>query len=144
MNKDLKILNKLLLKRFEHSTAIKSIAKNLSDKISTNVFDRYKDNIILQNNMTFKLLGVSCSDDFYYYTDIYTVKKIGIRLSYVCTSKLPKDKRENLERAIESYKKDKYFGCNPYKVPIYFSLGFNINSDKLINNTYNLDLENIE
>ena len=89
--------------------------------------------------MEFELVGVRTQ--FYTHYLKNELDKIRIRLAFFCKSKLPKNKREHLEKVKEKYKKEQWLEYNNYKFPIWKELDYYVKVEDVLSGNINLLIE---
>ena len=102
--------------RFKADTTLRAIEKRIREIAEERTFEKYKSEILINDEMEFELVGVRTQ--FYTHYLKNELDKIRIRLAFFCKSKLPKNKREHLEKVKEKYKKEQWLEYNNYKFPI--------------------------
>ena len=134
------ILNEQIKNRYIANSTIEAIEKKVISITKKFIFKKYKDKKLLRNGLEFELLGVMV--DFEHYDiDNFSISKIEIELAYFCISKLPKHKREKLEKAKEYFFKTERLEHNNYEIPIWEGISYTLNLKDVLEENVNLRIE---
>ena len=136
-------LKELLLKsiqdRFFAEVKIKAIEKKIETNLNKKLFEKYKNTSYFKYGMNFKLIKVS-SELGNWSSSRLEINEVEVNLFFITTSKLPKNKRERLNKAVEYLDKNGRFEWNSFKIPIWETLCYNIELDKLLEDNVNLQI----
>lgn len=127
-----------LRERFKAGTTLRAIEKRIESIAEKKTFEKYKNVTLVNDGMEFELTNVkarifSCSSSI-------IIENIDLSLAFFCKSKLPKIKREKLEKLKETYKKHECI-FDYGKKPIAKQLDYSIELDKIISGEINLRIE---
>ena len=125
--------------RFKADTTLRAIEKRIREIAEERTFEKYKSEILINDEMEFELVGVRTQ--FYTHYLKNELDKIRIRLAFFCKSKLPKNKREHLEKVKEKYKKEQWLEYNNYKFPIWKELDYYVIVEDVLSGNINLLIE---
>lgn len=125
--------------RFKADTTLRAIEKKIREMAEERTFEKYKSKILINDEMEFELIGVRTQ--FYTHDLDNELDKVRIRLAFFCKSKLPKNKREHLEKVKENYKKEHWLEYNNYKFPIWKELDYRVKIEDVLSNNINLLIE---
>jgi uncharacterized protein YbcC (UPF0753/DUF2309 family) len=125
--------------RFKADTTLRAIEKRIREIAEERTFEKYKSEILINDEMEFELVGVRTQ--FYTHYLKNELDKIRIRLAFFCKSKLPKNKREHLEKVKEKYKKEQWLEYNNYKFPIWKELDYYVKVEDVLSGNINLLIE---
>ena len=125
--------------RFKADTTLRAIEKRIREIAEERTFEKYKSEILINDKMEFELVGVRTQ--FYTHYLKNELDKIRIRLAFFCKSKLPKNKREHLEKVKEKYKKEQWLEYNNYKFPIWKELDYYVKVEDVLSGNINLLIE---
>lgn len=119
----LNLLNKAIQERYFASTAIEALESRIQESAEMYVMELYSSKRLIRGELEFELIGVRAmywnpSDNITY------TEKIRLTLYYICVSKLPKDKQLRVEETRKLYKKDRHFGWNSFKIPLWHELKY--------------------
>lgn len=128
-----------LKERFKANAVVKELEKQINKIAEQKTLEKYKDKPLFRDNMEFELLGVSAS--FWTYPEDTKVRKVNITLAYTCKSKLPKAKRDKLQKVKDDYEKYKCLEWNNYKIPIWHSINYSVELQSVLDGNINLLIE---
>lgn len=128
-----------LKERFKANATVEAIERRIKSIAEIKTFEKYKSKTLLNDGMEFELVGVTAR--FCTYNSEIKPNNIGLSLAFFCKSKLPKEKREKLERVKLNYKNGGYLGWNPYKKPIWKELHYNVELENVLSGNFNLSIE---
>jgi hypothetical protein len=128
-----------LKERFKANATVEAIEKKIISIAESKTFEKYKNKKLLNDGMEFELVGVQAS--FYTYDSDLKINKVDLSLAFFCKSKLPKEKREKLDRVKLKYEKDKYLEWNNYKIPIWKKLCYSVELENVLSDNINLRIE---
>jgi hypothetical protein len=134
-----KFLIEAIQKRFSLNATVKAIEEEITEIAKRITLNKYKDNILFSDGLEFELGGVKAN--LSHWQGDLKLNKVELKLTYFCTSKLPKAKRERLQKAKDDYKKNKHMGWNNYKIAIWHELIYHIDIEKVLSGNINLNLE---
>ncbi|SNA75209.1 hypothetical protein [Flavobacterium psychrophilum] len=134
------ILNEQIKNRFIANSAIQAINEKVKSITKELVLKKYKEKKFIKNGLEFELIEVLV-DFNNWRSDSLSISKIQIELAYFCTSKLPKHKRERLEKAKEYLLKHKRLDWNTYDVPIWIRLNYILELKDVLEGNVNLRIE---
>ncbi len=132
------ILKDALLERFKAECLIKGIKDKIERITEQNTLKRYKHHKFILNGLEFELIGVAAGS----YIGGLEIQDIHLRLAFAVSSKnkLPKEKREKLEKAKSDYSRNKYLECNTFKVELWKTFIYEIEIDKALSGDIHLQL----
>lgn len=128
-----------LKERFKANATVKAIKEEIESIAEKKTFEKYKSKILINDGMEFELIGVRAS--FYTHDSIVKLNDVCISLAFFCKSKLPKEKKEKLERVKERYKKEGGLEWNNYKTPIWKEIHFYVELENILSGNINLLIE---
>jgi hypothetical protein len=134
-----KFLIEAIQKRFSANATVKALEKKVELTAEQTTLSKYKSKILFADGLEFELGGVRAS--FSNWQDNLTLSKIDLRLAYFCTSKLPKAKREKLEKVKSTYEQEKYLEWNNYKIEIWKELSYTIDIESVLSGNINLSIK---
>ena len=134
------ILNEQIKNRFIANSAVEAIDQKVKLITKKLILEKYKDKKLLMNGLEFELNEVLV-DFNNWNSDTLEIKKIEIELVYFCISKLPKNKRERLEKAKEYFFKNKRLEWNNFEIPIWTRLCYSLDLKNVIDGNVNLKIE---
>ena len=125
--------------RFKIQASIDAIENKIKYIAERETFKKYNSEILINDGMEFELLGVKANFDTYE-TDI-ELEEVNISLAFFCKSKLPKNKKEHLEKVKEKYRINKHLEYNNYKIPIWKELDYSVKVEDVLSDNINLLIE---
>ena len=134
-----KFLTEAIQKRFSANATVEALEKKIRTIAIETTFKKYKNEILFSGGLKFELGGVNAK--LYNFADDLTLPKIRLELTYFCISKLPKAKRDKLEKVKSDYKEGKFLGWNHYKVKIWQELDYDISIKDALSGNINLNIE---
>ena len=134
------ILNEQIKNRFIANSAIEAIDEKVKSITKEFILKKYKEKKFIKNGLEFELIEVLV-DFNNWRSDSLSISKIQIELAYFCISKLPKHKRERLEKAKEYLLKHKRLDWNTYDVPIWTGLNYTLELKDVLEGNINLRIE---
>lgn len=134
-----KFLEEALKERFKTISVVNALEEKIKNKVEVNVFNRYKDKIIYANDLEYKLYKVKASLN--HWNNEILLKDVSITLAYFCVSKLPKRKRDRIEKCKQYFDKCGRTEWSNFKTPIWSSLYYELSIKKLLKGDFNLQLE---
>ena len=134
------ILNEQIKNRFIANSAIEAINEKVKSITKELILKKYKEQKFIKNGLEFELIEVLV-DFNNWRSDSLSISKIQIELAYFCVSKLPKHKRERLEKAKEYLLKHKRLDWNTYDVPIWTGLNYTLELKDVLEENINLRIE---
>ena len=134
------ILNEQIKNRFIANSAIEAINEKVKLITKEFILKKYKEKKFIKNGLEFELIEVLV-DFNNWRSDSLSISKIQIELAYFCISKLPKHKRERLEKAKEYLLKHKRLDWNTYDVPIWTGLNYTLELKDVLEGNINLRIE---
>lgn len=134
------ILNEQIKNRFIAHSAIQAINEQVKSITKDLILKKYKEEKLFKNGLEFELYEVIV-DFTNWRPDSLSIPKIEIKLAYFCISKLPKRKREKLEKAKEYLLKYKRLEWNNYEVPIWIELNYNLELKQVLEGKVNLIMD---
>ena len=134
------ILNEQIKNRFIANSAIEAINEKVKLITKEFILKKYKEKKFIKNGLEFELIEVLV-DFNNWRSDSLSISKIQIELAYFCISKLPKHKRERLEKAKEYLLKHKRLDWNTYDVPIWTGLNYTLELKDVLEGNINLMIE---
>ena len=134
------ILNEQIKNRFIANSAIEAINEKVKSITKEFILKKYKEKKFIKNGLEFELIEVLV-DFNNWRSDSLSISKIQIELAYFCISKLPKHKRERLEKAKEYLLKHKRLDWNTYDVPIWTGLNYSLELKDVLEGNINLRIE---
>jgi len=123
--------------RFKAAAAVEAITKKIIEKVEREMFEKYKNKTLFDNGMEFELIGVTVY--FSIWEDYLHVPDVDLSLVFFCKSKLPKIKREKLESVKKRYKETKHLEWSNHKNPLWMSISYDVELEKLLSGKLNLD-----
>lgn len=132
-------LTEVLKERFKASATINAIQKQVEEMAERSTFEKYKDKPLFKNEMEFELIGVRAT--FWSYSEDLKIRNIDIWLAYFCKSKLPKAKRERLQKVKDSYKEDHHLEWSNYKIPIWEEHRYSVELENVLSGNINLHIK---
>lgn len=118
-----KLLKKSLEERFLASTSVDAIEDKIKSLAKKLVIKKYEDSNITRGDMDYKFYGVST--DMYHNAHELDVNTVRVSLTYLCTSKLTKVKREKLAKAKASWDENNY-AYDGSKYPVVIELRYDV------------------
>lgn len=134
------ILNEQIKNRFIANSAIEAINEKVKSITKELILKKYKEKKFIKNGLEFELIEVLV-DFNNWRSDSISISKIQIELAYFCISKLPKQKRERLEKAKEYLLKHKRLEWNNYEIPIWIGLNYTLELKDVLDGNVNLRIE---
>ncbi len=134
----LKLLSESLEDRFKANAIIEGTRQVIQSKVSEAVYGKYRGVSIFNEKLEYKLAGVDVSVGCPY---SYNVDFIDVELVYFCVSKLPKQKRERVEKARRDYLDGKGLRYNTYKIPLWNELRYRLKPEDALAGKINLNIE---
>jgi hypothetical protein len=134
------ILNEQIKNRFIANSAIKAINQKVKLITKEFILKKYKEKKFIKNGLEFELNEVLV-DFNNWRSDSLSISKVEIQLVYFCISKLPKNKRERLEKAKEYLLKHERLEWNDYKIPIWIGLNYTLELESVLEGNVNLKIE---
>ena len=130
---------KAIRKKFEATMVVKGIEKNICDIVKLQTLKKYKEQTLFSNGVEYKLFDVkvnlsSWRDEIY-------MPKIDLMLVYFCKSKLPKAKRERIEKEKAKYKLDNFLPWSQYKIPLWQQLQYSLDVKDVLGGMINLEIK---
>ena len=139
-----KILINAVEKRFEAQSIIYQIEKKIEAMAEQSVIKKYKEETFFKNNLEFELHGVKAR---LISPGPHSIEeaKIDLNLVFFCKSKLPKTKRELIEKRKKEYENDPtwFYHWSCLKIPLWYNITFTISIDNILSNNFRLDFKNI-
>ena len=135
------LLEKTVIERFKVSSVIKALEKKINGIVEQNVLQKYDNKLIYENDMEFELIGVNAHFWAHEIIGIYNIN-IDIALAFTCKSKLPKIKRDKLEKVKYEYEQTKRLEWNNYKIPIWKELNYRISLEEALSGDFRLNINN--
>lgn len=127
-----------LKERFKATTTLRAIEKRIELIAEKKTFEKYKNVTLVNDGMEFELTNVKAR--IFSYSSSIIIENIDLSLAFFCKSKLPKIKREKLEKLKETYKEHECI-FDYGKKPIAKQLHYSIELDKIISGEINLRIE---
>lgn len=134
----LKLLSESLEESFKISAIIARTKEAIQSKVSGIVYDKYRGVSIFNEGLEYKLTGVDVSVGYSY---SYNVDFIKVKLVYFCVSKLPKHRRERVQKVRRDYLDDKGLQWNTYKIPLWNYLEYILKPEDALAGNINLKIE---
>ena len=134
------ILNEQIKNRFIANSAIEAINEKVKSITKEFILKKYKEKKFIKNGLEFELIEVLV-DFNNWRSDSLSISKIEIELVYFCVSKLPKNKRERLEKAKEHLLKYKRLEWNNFEIPIWIGLRYALELKNVLDGNVNLRIE---
>lgn len=134
-----KALSDKIIERFSAHATIKAIEENISGLAKQSIMDKYKDKILINDGLEFKLHSVYADTSSSSYT--LELPKVNLYLHYFCESKLPKDKREKVEEVKSNSKGGRYVPYCNYKIPLWHTLRYEIDCERILSGNIRLSIE---
>jgi hypothetical protein len=134
------LLNEQIKKRFLANSAIEAIESKVRFTTKSLILKKYKEKKLLKNGLEFELIGVKVNFNNWR-SDSLSVSKIDVELAYFCTSKLPKHKREKLEKVKKYYLENERLEWNNYEIPIWEGLNYTLQLEDVLKGNINLRIE---
>ena len=134
------ILNEQIKNRFIANSAIEAINEKVKSITKEFILKKYKEKKFIKNGLEFELYEVLV-DFNNWRSDSLSISKIEIELVYFCVSKLPKNKRERLEKAKEYLLKHKRLEWNNFEIPIWIGLRYTLELKNVLDGNVNLRIE---
>jgi len=134
------ILNEQIKNRFIANSAIEAINEKVKSITKELILKKYKEQKFIKNGLEFELYEVLVNFNNWR-SDSLSISKIEIELVYFCVSKLPKNKRERLEKAKEYLLKHKRLEWNNFEIPIWIGLRYNLELKNVLDGNVNLRIE---
>jgi hypothetical protein len=134
------ILNEQIKNRFIANSAIEAINKKVQLITKELILKKYKEKKLLKNGLEFELFGVRVDFNNWRSNNI-SISKVEIELAYFCTSKLPKHKREKLEKVKEYFLKHERLEWNNYEIPIWERFNYTLDLKDVLEGKVNLKIE---
>ena len=131
------ILTDSLKEEFKVRLTLQAIKQEIEESTKESVLYKYKDSILSRDGMEFEFIGVKTSFDVHHYSE----KPVSIRLMYTCKSKLPKDKREKVEKTKKDYLEGKSIYNSGLKIPLWHQLHYWVALEKAYSGDIKLSLE---
>ena len=131
------LLIEALKERFKAHTIVEAIEEKIKSIAINKTFERYKNEILLNDGLEFELIGVTAHFDTYTPSEVET-GNVELRLAFFCKSKLPKEKREKLERAKLGYEKNNHLRMDKCKIPIWKELCYDVELENVLYGNINL------
>ena len=136
----LSILNEQIKIRFVANSAIEAIESKVKIMVTDFILKKYKHKRLLRNGLEFELIDVR-TDFSHRRGDSISISKIEIELAYFCMSKLPKNKKERVEKAKEYYLKNKIKEWNNFTIPLWYGLNYSFELKEFLEGNINLNIE---
>ena len=111
--------------------------KNITEHL---IFEKYKSTKIFKNNLEFELIGVRAYFNNFNCHDL-SISKLEVSLSYICISKLPKNKREKVAKVKEEYKKTKRLEFSNSVIPLWFQNQYYLDLERSLQGEFNLQID---
>ena len=134
------ILNEQIKNRFIANSAIEAINEKVKSITKELILKKYKEQKFIKNGLEFELEEVLV-DFNNWRSDSLSISKIEIKLVYFCVSKLPKNKRERLEKAKGYLLKYKKLEWNNFEIPIWIGLNYTLELKNVLDGNVNLRIE---
>ena len=134
------ILNEQIKNRFIANSAIEAINEKVKSITKELILKKYKEQKFIKNGLEFELYEVLV-DFNNWRSDSLSISKIEIELVYFCVSKLPKNKRERLEKAKEYLLKHKRLEWNNFEIPIWIGFRYALELKNVLDGNVNLRIE---
>jgi hypothetical protein len=134
------ILNEQIKNRFIANSAIEAINEKVKSITKELILKKYKEQKFIKNGLEFELYEVLVNFNNWE-SDSLSISKIEIELVYFCVSKLPKNKRERLEKAKEYLLKHKMVEWNNFEIPIWEGLRYTLELKNVLDGNVNLKIE---
>ena len=134
------ILNEQIKNRFIANSAIEAIDEKVKSITKELILKKYKEQKFIKNGLEFELYEVLVNFNNWR-SDSLSISKIEIELVCFCVSKLPKNKRERLEKAKEYLLKYKRLEWNNFEIPIWIGLRYNLELENVLDGNVNLRIE---
>jgi len=137
--KELKgILINAIAEKIKSDNSLHEIERQICLVIEKPILERYKKTSLFRDNMEFELIKVIASLNTYTLARVHVV---AIKLIYICKSKLPKVKRERLEKVKKVLDNDGYMPWNNYKIPLWHELKYDVNIDDALTGEVRLRID---
>jgi len=120
------IITDCLKEEFKTYLTFQAIREEVESNTKESILYKYKDSILSRDGMEFEFIGVKVSFDVHAPSE----KSVSIRLIYTCKSKLPKDKREKVEKTKKDYLEGNSIYRSNLKIPLWHDLYYNISLEK--------------
>lgn len=135
MEKEIQILNEQIKIRFFANAAIKAIEENMRVLIKEKILEKYEKKIITREGVNYELYDAIIYLNNWH-ADNLSIEKVGIKLIFFCVSKLPKHKKEIMEKAKRDLFEKGDFNHNVYfyKVPLCISLRYEAELEQILKN----------
>ena len=133
-------LNEQIKNRFIANSAIEAINEKVKSFTKEIILKKYKQKKFIKNGLEFELIDVIVYFDNWR-NDSLLISKIQIELAYFCISKLPKHKRERLEKAKEYLLKNKRLPWSNYDIPIWIGLEYHLDLKNVLKEELNLIID---
>ena len=134
------LLNEQLQKRFVANSAIEAIESNVKKMVTDFILKKYKHKRLLRNGLEFELIDVR-TDFSHWQANSISISKIEIELAFFCMSKLPKNKKERVEKEKEYYLKNKRMHWNNFTIPLWHDLTYSFELKTFLEGNINLTIE---
>lgn len=126
-----------LKEEFKIRLTLQAIQQEIEESTKESVLYKYKDSVLKRDDMEFEFVGVKTSFDVHHYSE----KPVSIRLMYICKSKLPKDKREKVEKIKKDYLEGNHIYSSNLKIPLWHQLHYWVTLEKAYSGDIKLNLE---
>lgn len=124
--------------RIKATSVVNELEETIRKMAQEKTFKKYQFHKITRNKMEFELFDVKARYDTYFKLE----KEISITLIYTVCSKLPKVKRERLDRFKAQFNENGYAESNYYfKFPIWEELDYKVDLDAVLNDRYSLAVD---
>ena len=133
-----KMLTEALKNRFIANASVDAIEKEIFEIAEGLTYRKYRSVPLLADGLEFELEGVKARIRFFV-SDL-TPTKVSIELAYFCTSKLPKAKRERVEKARDTYNQKKYMEWDNYKISLWRELKYDVDIETVLSRNIRLSI----
>ncbi len=135
----LNFLKKAIQERYVANATVVALEEEIKRIIIDKIEEEYSKKILTKDGLSFEFLGVKCryksrGEDYVFN------EEMAVRLYYICTSKVPKDKQLKIDDAKKNYKENGYFPYNNSKVKLWHEFYFVVNFEQFLDDKITLSL----
>ena len=132
------ILSQSITERFKADCVIRNLQQRICNMAESKTEEKYQDKKFTADGLEFELIGVNAIFHVY---DI-RIPNVELRLGFAVSSKnkLPKEKRQKVEKVKEDYKRKHLLEWNNYKVELWKEFRYEVELDKILSGDINLQI----
>lgn len=132
----LKLLKRSLKDKFKANCVVEECKKKIMELAEEQTIEKYRTKNITRNGMDFELIGVKTWFNIY----DYEIKHVGIRLIFVVCSKLPKFKRDRVQKIKQHFEENNNLPYDNFKIPLHAELSYEVTVENVLLNKINLNV----